>query len=151
MVLTLISSTVVLYIHSFKNYPMPPGVETRVLRPLATVFCMKIPPNPKVVPKSKDEENTVTSSLNKLQEPTEAESKKTHIIEENGFPKNTNHIPYAAVEQSRNEQNKWVLCAMALERMFLVIWLFTYLSSMGILVLMAFREDDQWEEPLTSE
>ena len=39
MVLTLISSTIVLHLHSIKNTAMPSWVET-LFRPLVSVFCM---------------------------------------------------------------------------------------------------------------
>ena len=138
MVLTLISSTIVLHLHSIKNTAMPSWVET-LFRPLAVVFCVGTCTNDFI--RSSEEKTSSGSTFENMVTYSE-EIKNT---KENGIIGREDSKRILESNNSMTENNKWIWCASVLERMFLVIWFLLYLASMGLLVVIAVGCNTEWE------
>ena len=129
MVLTLISSTIILHLHSVKNTAMPSWVET-FFRPLAKVFCVQ-----------------KSSSVSTFENPGNmvACSEEMKNTKENGINGKDDVKKILESNNSTTEISKWIRYASVLERMFLVIWFLLYLASMGLLVVMAIDFNQEWD------
>ena len=138
MVLTLISSTIVLHLHSIKHTPMPLWVET-LFRLLAAVFCVGTRTNDSI--RSSKEETPPDPTFENMVTYSE-EIKNT---KENGAIGREDSKKILESNNSMTESNKWIWCASVLERMFLVIWFLLYLASMGLLVVIAVGFNKEWE------
>ena len=138
MVLTLISSTIVLHLHSIKNTAMSPWVET-LFRPLAVVFCVGT--SRKYSTRSSEPKTSSVSIFKKPGNMVTYSKEVKNEKEENGITGRDD----TKSNSSMTETNKWIWCASVLERMFLVIWFLVYLASMGLLVIMAVGFSKEWE------
>ena len=138
MVLTLISSTIVLHLHSIKHTSMPLWVET-LFRHLAAVFCVGICTNDSIG--SSKEKKSPESTF----ENTVTYSEEIKNTKENGIIGRQDSKKILESNKSMTESNKWIWCASVLERMFLVIWFLSYLASMGLLVVIAVGFNKEWE------
>ena len=142
MVLTLISSTIVLHLHSIKNTAMPSWVET-LFRPLAVVFCVGT--SRKYSTRSSKPK---TSSMSIFKNPGNMVTYSKEMKNEkegNGITGRDDTKKILESNSLMTETNKWIWCASVLERMFLVIWFLVYLASMGLLVVMAVGFSKEWE------
>ena len=155
MVLTLISSTVVLHIHSIKHKPVPQWVENSV-RPLAYLLC--------VGTESKaNSEGSITNEhrpLHNTDGSNEIDKKSTsnemvkiwkQVItskstnEEHDRFKKTNGSKLENDPNFKYRNRDWTWCAKVVERMFLVIWLVAYMASVVLLAILSASFHKEWE------
>ena len=126
MVLALISSAIVGHLHAKKDKPMSPVIEAIILRYLATVLLVKTTPITKGRKSeisnntTEDKDDTKSTDWNKIQD---------------SHPEQVDEV----------YTNSWIQCAAVLERMFLLIWIVMYLSSIGLLIIMTKGAQAEWQ------
>ena len=168
MILTLISSTLVIHLQSYKDEPMPVWIENLILYHLANFLCVRTLQNNKKVQTTKATKIMGRRKVYKIQRPNSApiennnksrltelfavklEGYQTHhdasnsIKEESGNKKREEMFSQMEQKKSSTEVNKWKSCSIVIERMFFLIWLMANLISIGLLVYLSTGNSHTW-------